>query len=552
MVLNHSDPRIMSNSIEFFFANHCVFPLMSEPLFEMGSNAFSVINPPAAKGWEQNFESFRDHKNFPLFQNESGELCQDTTPLSGNREGNNNSPKTPTCAVLHPRRHPSKSHSYSIPLHPAHNMTQGHGPDSTLGVDYTQMGIDQGRGSFTAFQNCRTSTPFSMAHGSFSGNASTTDRFNNDTIAPSVDYDDLHKSNTDRLESHESLASGFVTHDGILGDWWSTENGNLMNKINDHPSGMVASYDIPIFPDGLPRPQNEHLENFEESWNDGWVTESEWPPAPFVPSTIKPRTLNLSPSFTSTASTTTRASSQASAFSPESNAVTSTSDYTPSPAPAEGQSKDHTPQSRSRHMLPSSRPIRNHIPDRFDEYETATNRLVENRHPSASTPIHAIQNSRSHRTIKNELDIKHCNVMLTPKNDFLDGKSSSTIGNTPLLTRSEQNNFLIRSRQAGMSYKAIRSNGNFTAAESTLRGRFRTLTKDKKDRVRQPKWTEDDIQLLSKAVKKLGRNTSKGSEPQWKKVAQYIYDNGGSYHFGYATCRKRWIALKSAGVDKKV
>ncbi|TGO09897.1 hypothetical protein BTUL_0151g00040 [Botrytis tulipae] len=542
----------MSNSIDFFFANHCVVPLMSEPLFEMNSNAFSVVNPPAAKSWEQNFESFRDHKNFPLFQNERGELCQDTTPLSENREGNNNSPKTPTCAVLHPRRHPSKAHSYSIPLHPAPNMTQGYGTDSTLGVDYTQMGIDQGRGSFTAFQNCRTSTPFSMAHGSFSGNNLTTNRFSNDNITPNIDYDDLQKPNADRLDTYESLASGSVTHDGILGDWWSIENGNLMNKINDHSSGMVASYDILSFPDGLPRPQNEQLENFEESWNDGWVTESEWPPAPFVPSTIKPRALNLSASFTSTASTATRASSQASAFSTESiaPAITSTSDYTPSPSPAEGLSKDHTPQSRSRHMLPSSRPIRNNIPDRLDEYETVTDKPVEDRHPSASSPIRAIQNTRSHRMIKNDLEIKHSNVPLTPKNNFLGVKSSSTIGNTPLLTRTEQNNFLIRSRQAGMSYKAIRSNGNFTAAESTLRGRFRTLTKDKKDRVRQPKWTENDIQLLSKAVKKLGRNTSKGSEPQWKKVAQYIYDNGGSYHFGYATCRKRWIALKN--VDKKV
>lgn len=370
-------------------------------------------------------------------------------------------------------------------------MTQAYGPDSTLGVDYTQMGIDQGRGSFTAFQNCRTSTPFSMAHGSFSGNNSTTNRFGNDNISPSMDYDDLHKSNTDRLDTYESLASGSVTHDGILGDWWSIENGNLMNKINDHSSGMVASYDIGTFPDGLPRPQDEQLENLEKIWNDGWVTESEWPPTPFVPHTIKPRALNLSASFTSTAST--RASSRASAFSPESIAITSTSDYTPSPSPAEGPHKDHTTQSPSRHMLPSSRPMRNNVPDGFDEYEAATDRPVENRHPSASPPVRAIQNTRSHRIIKNDIEIKNSNVPLTPKNDFLVDKSSSTIGNMPLLTRSEQNNFLIRSRQAGMSYRAIRSNGNFTAAESTLRGRFRTLTKDKKDRVRQPKWTEADV-----------------------------------------------------------
>lgn len=66
MMLNHADSRIMSNSIECFVTNPCVVPSMPEPLFEMDSNAFSVVNPPVAKGWEQNFESFRDYKHFPL------------------------------------------------------------------------------------------------------------------------------------------------------------------------------------------------------------------------------------------------------------------------------------------------------------------------------------------------------------------------------------------------------------------------------------------------------------------------------------------------------
>lgn len=29
----------------------------------------------------------------------------------------------------------------------------------------------------------------------------------------------------------------------------------------------------------------------------------------------------------------------------------------------------------------------------------------------------------------------------------------------------------------------------------------------------------------------------------WKKVAEYIVNNGGSYHFGNSTCRKRWDEL---------
>ena len=53
--------------------------------------------------------------------------------------------------------------------------------------------------------------------------------------------------------------------------------------------------------------------------------------------------------------------------------------------------------------------------------------------------------------------------------------------------------YLVRSKLAGMSYKEIRTTGNFTEAESTLRGRFRTLTKRKEQRVRKPQWLEKDV-----------------------------------------------------------
>jgi len=30
---------------------------------------------------------------------------------------------------------------------------------------------------------------------------------------------------------------------------------------------------------------------------------------------------------------------------------------------------------------------------------------------------------------------------------------------------------------------------------------------------------------------------------QWKKVADYIIANGGSYHFGNSTCKRKWVEL---------
>jgi hypothetical protein len=59
--------------------------------------------------------------------------------------------------------------------------------------------------------------------------------------------------------------------------------------------------------------------------------------------------------------------------------------------------------------------------------------------------------------------------------------------------RDAQDIFLIQAKNAGLSYKEIKAQGKFKQAESTLRGRFRTLTKAKDRRVRKPKWQEKDV-----------------------------------------------------------
>lgn len=59
--------------------------------------------------------------------------------------------------------------------------------------------------------------------------------------------------------------------------------------------------------------------------------------------------------------------------------------------------------------------------------------------------------------------------------------------------RKAADEFLVRSRLAGMGYKDIKERGGFSAAESTLRGRFRMLTKPKEARVRRPMWSDKDV-----------------------------------------------------------
>ncbi|KAL6867017.1 hypothetical protein J3F83DRAFT_766070 [Trichoderma novae-zelandiae] len=113
--------------------------------------------------------------------------------------------------------------------------------------------------------------------------------------------------------------------------------------------------------------------------------------------------------------------------------------------------------------------------------------------------------------------------------------------------RAAKDRFLVQSRREGISYKDIKRLGNFTEAESTLRGRHRTLTKAKKDRQRDPKWTDLDIHLLKEAVLVLAH----GQHPDraklsWMAVSVYIKEHGG-YAFGYSTCHRRWAHLESAG-----
>ncbi|KAH7037699.1 uncharacterized protein B0I36DRAFT_345775 [Microdochium trichocladiopsis] len=132
--------------------------------------------------------------------------------------------------------------------------------------------------------------------------------------------------------------------------------------------------------------------------------------------------------------------------------------------------------------------------------------------------------------------------------DFDEETGEIVVGGAERTARDE---FLLKYRSKGWTYKQIRERGNFAEAESTLRGRYRTLTKEKEARVRKPEWHANDIKLLKRAVKKLGKSDSKGDikKISWKQVAEYISESGGSYSFGYATCRKRWDELTTRKED---
>jgi len=61
----------------------------------------------------------------------------------------------------------------------------------------------------------------------------------------------------------------------------------------------------------------------------------------------------------------------------------------------------------------------------------------------------------------------------------------------------QKDELLVRLRQEGKSYKEIMKMNIFNLEESTLRGRYRTLTKSKEQRLRKPAWDSQAVSLPS-------------------------------------------------------
>ena len=123
-------------------------------------------------------------------------------------------------------------------------------------------------------------------------------------------------------------------------------------------------------------------------------------------------------------------------------------------------------------------------------------------------------------------------------------------------TRQDNNELLVKLRDQGVSYKEIKKRLNCPEAESTLRGRHRTLTKDKSQRVRKPVWTEGDIRILINCVTSLilsphNMGEIKGTgckiSARWKHISEQIIRMGGSYKFGPGTCKKKYKELVDNG-----
>lgn len=93
--------------------------------------------------------------------------------------------------------------------------------------------------------------------------------------------------------------------------------------------------------------------------------------------------------------------------------------------------------------------------------------------PSASIPVHAASDNESNK--RPHVPPRKRNVTRCPKKDAL----------------------LLEGKRLGLSYKEIKRRGGFEEAESTLRGRYRSITKRKEERVRRPQWQPRDVSSSS-------------------------------------------------------
>lgn len=82
-----------------------------------------------------------------------------------------------------------------------------------------------------------------------------------------------------------------------------------------------------------------------------------------------------------------------------------------------------------------------------------------------------------------------------PTPEMSSGTRSRPPGAKSAQRDTSKDDFLVRCKERGMSYKQIKILGHFEEAESTLRGRYRALTKPREARLRKPEWGNQEVSI---------------------------------------------------------
>ncbi|CZS93730.1 uncharacterized protein RCO7_09444 [Rhynchosporium graminicola] len=559
----NAEPRYVSNGFETFVPYHRAEALHSA-LVEMTNNdinawsIFRPVVPQANDDWEGDLDEYGGNENFHVHSLYGGYHAE-ISSIAQNKGGD--LPRNVAFSQAYQPQYQSyKTVSKSQPLYQQSvpEMSYFEQPSPMLGHDYSQMSLGRGRGSFAEFSSVRDSL---MSRSSRSQIDTSNSALTSSDGLPHLAYAEeehipINHSTATRsprtLPSSHTPPRAAINHQTV-GSMPATKTHKWQGTLRSSKA-VQNMYEDPFRHDGLPT----YREQQYDPWGSKYVSKSAWNQQCLASNTISPKMLTLNVSSTSLSSS---ASSQGSVLAlSEPSPMMSVQDLTAALEPEPLQVVEPQPTRPRRQILPDS-PTSSR---RFVPVVPSNDLLPSTNTQKRSIKVSKIQGynrRRTSTTIRNPPPVYYSP---SPSNSpqSSDAESFRSMAKAQAKTKSVEpplprkammgkdarDDFLVASKLAGMSYKDIRRVGNYTEAESTLRGRFRTLTKDKKQRVRKPEWTDNDVRLLKQAVRKLTQDYSLSTNKiPWKHVAEYISRHGGSYHFGNATCRKRWDDLEISG-----
>jgi hypothetical protein len=393
-----------------------------------------------------------------------------------------------------------------------------------LGHDYPQWSLGRGRGSFVEFSQirnglkdfpCQTSiesnhttfTPISSAQhlqASYQEESlSLGGTFNIDRTSPGTAY-----SSYSPMAISVNPQSLIASHDNDHG--LSTKTGWWPQTLSDNRYQDQVTCGVPLTYDGLPKCQTqEPQQQYCNLWNPATQGANDWTAQAIASSTISPKVLTLNVS--STLSSSSRSSQEAMTGLSGPSTVASSGDESSDHSGPETLAVVEPPPRphRQRQILPDSVPSSRRIVPILPSNDFMSNESTRKRSTKVvksgnntrrkSSPAPTSTTSTKHLSswragVAAPRPKKIVPKLVTPEPDpprTSLPQSSATA--QAMHHRDAKDDFLVRSKLAGMSYKEIRRQGKFSEAESTLRGRFRTLTKHKAARVRKPEWDDNDV-----------------------------------------------------------
>jgi hypothetical protein len=419
------------------------------------------------------------------------------------------------------------------------NMNCYEHPSPMLGHDYAQLSLGRGRGSFAEFSNARhvfkdfkyqpstesasssftTTTPSNNSTCSYSDEGSNFDHPSGiSSTSPDTVYS-CYSPETESVSLHvpRSSSTRNVKQMEARARWWpgSTKSARIENQT-------TYDLDLNMSFNGLPRYQAEpQPAQYSGPWSMTLATPvNKWTSQVIEPKTISPKALTLNASSGSLASF---GSTQVSVMGLSvSSTATSIADGAgdllthENLVVVEPQKPIQQSVRRLRQIVPSDGPsFRRVVPVPTNDFPPSRNlrkrsvKAIEpENHVRRSSPPSKLAPTTKSRAHRPKGESSKSSAPKTQRRDIVPKPTepptsasepswgSSAVTKQAGHQRDARNDYLVKSKLAGMSYKEIREQGNFTEAESTLRGRFRTLTKSKAARVRKPEWNDNDVSLL--------------------------------------------------------